>query len=86
MELKITHGLSQYFWGTFKHPIVTKIVLHAASMNDDISFGKTIRANKCLLGLVISVFAKSSIASKLKDISGRDDIVLVCDPVFTLGK
>lgn len=81
----LTDGFDDYYWGNFRHPATTKIATYGASMHDKWSQEESLHILESQKNFHMISVRESSLAEKLKSLTGRKDIYRVVDPTLLLS-
>lgn len=85
-NFNLTNGFDDYYWGNFPHPKSTFIISYAASMQDSWPNEMSIRIKRNLGNFSQISVRETSLATKLKEVSGGRNIFQVVDPTLLLNR
>lgn len=85
-NFNLTNGFDEYYWGNFPHPKNTLIISYAASMQDDWPEELSLRIKQNLENFSQISVRETSLATKLKEVSGGRNIFQVVDPTLLLNR
>lgn len=85
-NFNLTNGFDDYYWGNFPHPKSTFIISYAASMQDSWPNEMSIRIKRNLGNFSQISVRETSLATKLKEVSGGRNIYQVVDPTLLLNR
>ena len=85
-NFNLTNGFDDYYWGKFPHPQGTIIISYAVSMQDSWPNEMSIRIKQNLENFSQISVRETSLATKLKEVSGGRNIFQVVDPTLLLNR
>lgn len=81
----LTKGFDDFYWGNFRHPKQTRIASYAASMQDSWPEDMSNQIISRLKNFDSISVREKTLETKMRAISGRNDILTVVDPTLLMS-